>query len=135
MKPPKVLIVEDDGEMRRLLRGVLCPVCEVVEASNGLDGLCLLRRESPRLVLLDMGLPEIAGLDVLAAALRIAPSLAVVVLTGDADVDSAVTALNGGARAYVTKPFDPRALREEVARLLEPPGRPGDAPWRVRPVR
>lgn len=132
MKPPKILIVDDDDEMRRLLRGVLAPVCEIVEASNGLDALCLLQRERPRLVLLDLALPEIGGFEVLAAALRVAPNLPVLMLTGDADVNSAVTALNQGACAYVTKPFDPAYLREEVARLVAPPLKPADAPWQVR---
>jgi DNA-binding NtrC family response regulator len=132
MKQPKILVVEDDDEMRRLLRSVLTPICEVIDASNGLDALCLLRRESPRLILLDLALPEIGGLEVLAASLRIAPNLTVVMLTGDTDVDSAVTALNVGARAYITKPFDPRYLRDEIARLIEPAQTPGDAPWQVR---
>ncbi len=53
-KTPKILVVDDDEETRRLLRGVLSPACEVLEASNGLDALCLLQREKPRLLLLDL---------------------------------------------------------------------------------
>lgn len=132
MKSPRVLIVDDDDEMRRLLGVLLAPACEVLDASNGIDALCLLQRARPRLMLLDLAMPEMDGLEVLAAALRLAPTLQVVMLTGDADVDSAVTALNKGACSYVTKPFDPSYLREEVARLLAPRGRPGDAPWQVR---
>jgi DNA-binding NtrC family response regulator len=132
MNPPKILIVDDDDEMRRLLSGVLSPVCEVVEASNGLDALCLLQRERPQLVLLDLALPEMGGLEVLSAALRVAPGLPVMMLTGDADVNTAVTALNNGACAYVTKPFDPAYLRDEVARIIAPPSKTGDAPWQVR---
>ncbi len=132
MKLPKILVVDDDEVMRRLLRGLLSPVCEVLDASDGLDGLCLLQRANPRLVLLDLALPEMGGLDVLAAALRLAPNVPVVMLTADADVDTAVTALNKGASAYVTKPFDPAYLREEVARLIVPSLKYGDAPWQVR---
>lgn len=132
MKPPTVLIVDDDDEMRLQLRSVLSAVCEVVEASDGLDALCLLQRSKPRLVLLDLTMPEMGGLEVLAAAQRIAPDVRVVMLSGDADVNSAVTALNEGACAYVTKPFDPDYLRGEVARLIAPPAKPGDAPWQMR---
>lgn len=132
MKRPRILIVDDDDEMRRLLSGLLAPLCEVFDASNGLDGLCLLRRAAPRLILLDLAMPEMDGFEVLSAALRLAPAVPVVMLTGDPDVSSAVTALNRGACAYVTKPFDPAYLREEVARLLEPRGGPGEAPWQVR---
>jgi DNA-binding NtrC family response regulator len=131
MKPPKILIVDDDDDLRRMLRGALSPVCEVIEASNGLDALCLLQREKPRLMLLDMTLPEMGGLEVLSAARRAEPGTPVVMLTGDAEVDSAVTALDRGASAYITKPFDPAYLRDEVARLLRPPAKDGDAPWQV----
>ena len=132
MKPPKVLIADDDDDLRRMLRGALSPVCEVIEASNGLDALCLLQREKPRLLLLDMVMPEMGGLEVLSAARRTEPNTAVVILTGDADVDSAVAALDRGASAYITKPFDPAYLRDEVARLLKPPAKDGDPPWEVR---
>jgi DNA-binding NtrC family response regulator len=132
MKPPRILIVDDDDELRRLLRGLLSGVCEVFDAANGLDGLCLLQRAKPRLVLLDLAMSEMGGLEVLAAMLRIAPDVPVVMLTGDADVNSAVTALNKGACAYVTKPFDPAHLKDEVVRLLAPRPKPGDAPWQVR---
>jgi two-component system, NtrC family, response regulator AtoC len=132
MKLPKVLIVDDDDELRRLLGGLLSPVCEVLDASNGIDALCLLQRARPRLILLDLAMPEMDGLEVLSAALRLAPAVQVVMLTGETDVSSAVRALNKGASAYVTKPFDPAYLREEVVRLLAPSGRPGGAPWQVR---
>ena len=132
MKQPTILIVDDDEDLRRMLRGALYPVCEVIEASNGLDALCLLQRQKPRLVLLDMMMPEMGGLEVLSAARRAEPSIPVVMLTGDSDVDSAVTALERGASAYITKPFDPAYLRDEVARLLRPPPRDGAPPWQMR---
>jgi DNA-binding NtrC family response regulator len=132
MKLPRVLIVDDDDEMRRLLGGLLSPVCEVLDASNGIDALCLLRRARPRLILLDLAMPDMGGLEVLSAALRLAPAAQVVMLTGETDVNSAVQALNMGASAYVTKPFDPAFLREEVSRLLAPAGRLRGAPWQVR---
>ncbi|MFI5348923.1 MAG: response regulator [Elusimicrobiota bacterium] len=132
MKPPKILIVDDDEDLRRMLRGALSPVCDVLEASNGLDALCLLQRERPRLMLLDMVMPEMDGLEVLSAARRAAPGTRVVMLTGDDDVDSAVAALDLGASAYITKPFDPAGLRDEVVRMVQPPAKDGDAPWQVR---
>jgi DNA-binding NtrC family response regulator len=131
MKPSKILIVDDDDDLRGMLRGTLSPICEVIEASNGLDALCLLQREKPQLMLLDLEMEEMGGLEVLAAARRVEPCTRVVMLTGDADVDSAVTALDRGAAAYITKPFDPAYLRDEVARLLRPPAKEGDAPWQV----
>jgi DNA-binding NtrC family response regulator len=131
-KPTKILIVDDEEDMRRMLRGVLAPVFEVIAASNGIDALRLLQCEKPRLLLLDMVMPEMGGLEVLSATRRIAPATLVMMLTADADLDSALAALEGGARAYVTKPFEPEVLCREVARMIEPSAKCGDPPWRVR---
>lgn len=129
---PRVLIVEDEPDMRRVLRAALVRLCEVSEADCGVDALRLVALERPRLMLLDIALPDLSGLDVLVEALRIDPSLTVVMLTGNDDVETAARALDRGARAYVTKPFDPEYLRLEVESLLAPGVKPGDAPWRVR---
>ncbi|HEX4048433.1 MAG TPA: response regulator [Elusimicrobiota bacterium] len=132
MKPPRILVVDDDEESRRALAAVLSPACRIVEASNGREALGLLRDEKPRLMLLDLGLPGMGGLEVLARVRRIAPDIPVVMLTADADIGSAVRALNQGACAYFTKPYDPVSLREEIARVLAPAADAGDPPWQVR---
>jgi DNA-binding NtrC family response regulator len=130
---PKVLLVDDDADTLRTLRSVLGGVCTVIEASNGPDALRLLERERPRLMLLDIAMPAMGGLEILRAAARLSPATIVMMLTGDRDLDLAVVALQLGARAYVTKPFDTEYLRGEVRRLLEPSMRAksGDPPWRV----
>jgi DNA-binding response OmpR family regulator len=133
MRRPKILVVDDEEDMLLMLRGILQEDCVVFEASNGLDALSLVQREHPQLVLLDLEMPEMDGVQVLAAVRRISPKIIVMMLTGVDDVDSALRALQQGARAYVTKPFDPRYLRREVRRLLEPPDRKkDDAPWHVK---
>ena len=133
---PKVLIVDDEPDMRRLIRYALGPEIEALEADGGRAALAILRREKPRLMLLDLAMPKMGGLDVLAAALKIDPGLAVMMLTGDCDIDQARRALELGARAYITKPFEPAVLYGEVQRHFELGGRPGGAeepyrPWRV----
>jgi len=132
--PAKILIVDDDAALRKILRMTLVPVCEVLEASDGPEALRLIKAEKPRLILLDITMPEMGGIEVLQKARLIDPSLIVLMLTGSNDLDVAKRALENGALAYITKPFEPDSLRSEVQRLLAVDNdRPSDRPWRVRP--
>ena len=132
--PQKILIVDDDPDLRHSIRCALESLCEVVEAGNGADALALIRSDRPRAMLLDISMPEMGGLAVLRAAREIQPALAVIMLTGELDLEIAREALENGARSYVTKPFEIETLRSEVKRLLEPGGgkEEGEArPWRI----
>lgn len=115
----KVLVVDDEGDVRQTLLLVLHPVCRVLEASNGMDALRLMRKEKPSLVLLDVSMPEMGGLGLLRAALRQDPSMNIVMLSGQSDLRVVQRALQDGARAYMTKPFIAHELRDEVKRLLD----------------
>jgi two-component system, OmpR family, KDP operon response regulator KdpE len=113
-----VLIVEDDIGLRGALRaGLLVHDLEVVEAGNGRDALELVRRHPPDLMLLDLTLPGMDGLDVL-RQLRAASTLPVVVLTVRDDVDDKLRALDDGADDYVTKPFDTEELLARIRAAL-----------------
>lgn len=132
---PRILVVDDDADMRTMLRGTLEFVCRVTTAADGQEALVALERDKPALMLLDVTMPGLDGLAVLERALAVAPNLVVVMLTGELDLSVAREALNRGARAYITKPFEPEALRAEVVRLTggEPAKPDGDPPWRVVP--
>lgn len=131
----KVLVVDDEPEMLALLRRSLDPVCPVLEAGSGPEALRLLALERPGVMLLDLIMPRMSGLEVLCEALRMDPTLRIMMLTGDASVESARRALEQGARAYITKPFDPESLCGEIRRLLADSGRgeaaPAYRPWRI----
>jgi DNA-binding NtrC family response regulator len=132
---PRILIVDDDPDMRRVLRGVLEPFGEVAEAGDGAQALRLLRssRPRPRLMLLDVVMPELNGIEVLQAVRELSPELPVLMLTGEADVTTAKLALELGAKAYITKPFDVERLADEAQRLLAPAVKSASGrPWRVR---
>lgn len=129
----KVLVVDDDADVRLVLAGILRPVAEVVEAKDGEEALSLLAREKPGLMLLDLTMPGVGGLEVLERARSVAPGLLVVMLTGERDLATARAALDAGARAFITKPFDPEIVLAEVRRLIEDRPSPGGAPWRVAP--
>jgi DNA-binding response OmpR family regulator len=114
----KILIVDDDADMRRVVRGILEPLGEILEASNGKDGLRLIATERPALMLLDVAMPDLGGLDILKAARFLDPGLTIVMLTGETGLESAKRALDDGASAYITKPFDADVLRDEIRRLI-----------------
>lgn len=130
-----ILVVDDDAETRRVLRCVLAPIASVIEAADGAEALLKIRAERPQLTLLDVVMPEMGGLDVLESCQALAPRMIVVMLSGQSDIGIAKTALDRGARAYITKPIDPQRLRDVIEDLLWMNARADDPdrrkPWRV----
>lgn len=112
------VVVDDDADMRNLLRAVLEQTgFAVYTAASGLEGVNLVRRRLPRVVTVDVGLPDIDGFEVL-RRIRSFSDARVVMLTGranEADIDEA---LHRGADEYVTKPFRPRELRTRIEAML-----------------
>ena len=105
-----VLLVEDDTRLRRALRATfVVENFDVIEASTGEDALALLAIDDPDLVVLDLELPGIDGIEVL-EHLRSFSKVPVVVLTVRDQLDDKVSALNAGADDYVVKPFEPEEL-------------------------
>lgn len=111
---PKILVVDDEPQIRRFLRASLPPLgYAVVEAADGKEALSVYAREKPDIVVLDLGLPDCDGLEVL-RKIREQGLTPVVILSVREDVAGKVAALEAGADDYVTKPFD---MAELVARL------------------
>jgi DNA-binding response OmpR family regulator len=134
----KILLVDDDAEMLALLRETLHAFGVILKASDGREALRLIGEERPRLIILDVEMPGMNGFEVLQAARLIDPVVAVVMLSGLFDVAVAKRALDGGASAYMTKPFDASALCAEVRRLMDGDGPRvsgggSDQPWRILP--
>jgi two-component system, OmpR family, KDP operon response regulator KdpE len=108
------LIVDDEVQIRRLLRVALeAENYQVHEAENGNDGLIEIANRKPAIVLLDLGLPDMNGLDVL-KRLREWSEVPVLILSVRDDEEGKITALDAGAEDYVTKPF---STPELLARL------------------
>ena len=133
MENPDILIVDDDADLRRTLVLLLDKTYKLVEASSGKEALRFLKTHRPRLVLLDMTMPEMSGIEVLRAARELDKTLKIVIVTSHPEMALAKSALDLGAIAYVTKPFDADFLCAEIARLLAPPndGTGGGRPWGV----
>jgi two-component system KDP operon response regulator KdpE len=105
-----VLLVEDDAPLRRALRASLqTGRFSVLEAPSGEDALTLVASKRPDLVILDLNLPGIDGLETL-RHLRVFSSVPVIVLTVRDDLRSKLAALDAGADDYLVKPFEPEEL-------------------------
>jgi two-component system KDP operon response regulator KdpE len=110
----KILVVDDEPPIRKLLRmGLASQGYEVIEASNGKIALEMLAKK-PALVILDLGLPDIDGLELLRSIRQREVHLPVVVLSSRGDETGKVEALDLGADDYVTKPF---GMEELFARM------------------
>ena len=111
---PCVLIADDEPPIRRFLRTSLAAQgFRVVEAADGKSALDTAAHEKPDLVILDLGLPDMNGLDVI-RALRAKSAVPVIVLSVRGDEQGKVAALDLGADDYVTKPF---GMEELIARI------------------
>jgi len=114
----RVLIVDDEPAIVRLVRDYLeRAVFEVSTAANGEDALHLFAREHPDLVILDLSLPVIDGLDV-ARAIRRAGDVPIIMLTARTEEADRVAGLELGADDYVTKPFSAREIVARVRAVL-----------------
>jgi two-component system, OmpR family, KDP operon response regulator KdpE len=127
--PGTILIIDDEPPIRRFLRTTLAVQdYRVVEAATGAEGLSLLRHEKPDLVIVDLGLPDVDGLDLI-RRIREASRVPIVVLSSRDDEKGKVAALDLGADDYVTKPFGVEELMARMRaalrhRVQEQGGRP-----------
>ena len=110
----KVLIVEDDREIVNLLEIHLNDIdCEVIKSYNGKEGLQLALSEQPDLVILDISMPEMDGIEV-CREIRAKQSTPIIMLTAKTEEIDRVLGLEMGADDYITKPF---SIREFIARV------------------
>ena len=116
---PTVLIVDDNEIMRSLLKAILReePYEVVGEARDGISALESLARLTPDIVLLDVVMPEIDGIEVLRNARRDHPDTAVIMVTGNASAENVQEALKSGAAGSVVKPFNAAKVVDALARV------------------
>ena len=121
-EPFTLLVIDDDQTMRDGCSRILSKSgWTALTAENGQEGLDQVRGrpEEIDVVLLDLMMPGVSGMEVLERSLAMVPDLLVIVITGYATVESAVEAMKKGAYDFISKPFTPDQLRIVVKRALE----------------
>ena len=118
----KVLIVEDEKAISGVLHSILSDELtdyEILVAEDGLEAYKLLEKEDFALIISDIKMPKLSGTELLKQALQLKPETTFVMISGHADIDTAVTALKDGAYDFISKPIDINRLITSVRNALD----------------
>jgi diguanylate cyclase (GGDEF)-like protein/PAS domain S-box-containing protein len=118
-KRPRILIADDDAQIRDVLHELLGESYECAEVCSAEEALAVVGREEFDLVLSDIMMGGITGLEMVPQVLAQAPDTVVIMISGEQNIESAIQALRAGAFDYITKPFDLRHVEAAVERALE----------------
>lgn len=117
---PRILIVDDERSIRRTLRDILeMEKYEVDEAEDGLTCLVKVKQEKYDVVILDIKMPKMDGMDVMDRLAEVAPDLPVIMISGHGDIDTAVEAVKKGAFDFISKPPDLNRLLITVRNAMD----------------
>ena len=116
---PRLLIIDDDDEIRDILDELLSRSYDCTTSSSAGNALTLLATESFDLILSDINMPEMTGLEMIPYLTNLAPKSVVVMISGQLMIESAIDAMRAGAFDYITKPFDLAQVKNVVARALD----------------
>lgn len=119
---PKILVIEDEAAIRRVLTKILSEesdTYEVEEAEDGLQGVEKIKNEDYDLVLCDIKMPKMDGVEVLEAVKKIKPEIPMVMISGHGDLETAVNTMRLGAYDYISKPPDLNRLLNTVRNALD----------------
>jgi two-component system invasion response regulator UvrY len=117
----KVLVVDDHAVVRDGLRRLLValPNVEIFEAATGREALSFVQRQPPELILLDLHLPGIGGIELLRRLIALVPNVRIIVFSMHAETMYAARALRAGARGYVSKNASPEELQIALRRVID----------------
>jgi DNA-binding response OmpR family regulator len=116
----RVLIVDDDTDLRESLTSILSKKgFSVEQANSGTSAIKMVTNNQYDLVLLDLIMPEMDGIDTLVAIKKIRPTMKFIMITAFATIDNAVAAIKKGANDYIAKPFQIDNLTTMIHRVLE----------------
>lgn len=119
---PKILVIEDEAAIRRVLTKILSEendAYQVEEAEDGLQGVEKIKNEDYDLVLCDIKMPKMDGVEVLEAVKKIKPEVPMVMISGHGDLETAVNTMRLGAYDYISKPPDLNRLLNTVRNALD----------------
>ena len=118
----RILVIEDESAIRRVLTKILSEeneTYEVFEAEDGLKGMEIIKKEDFDLVLCDIKMPKMDGVEVLEAAKNVKPEIPFIMISGHGDLDTAVNTMRLGAFDYISKPPDLNRLLTTVRNALD----------------
>lgn len=119
----KILIIDDDEVQLRLLRVILTNEGYTVHSTaDGPQGITIFKQHHPDLVLLDLGLPSMSGIDVLLEMRALNADAKIIVVTGYPSTETTLRSLQSGALAIIQKPVDVPSLLKKIATVLNPVG-------------
>jgi len=117
----KIIIADDSAFMRKIVRNALEKLGhkDIIEAANGTEAIDKYKEEKPDLVLLDIIMPDIGGIDVLRSLIKIDKGIKVIMVTAVGQ-DAMVEECNQlGAKGYIIKPFDENKIKEAISNVLK----------------
>ena len=118
-KRPTILVCDDEEGLRESFKLVLEDHYNLRFAHNGVEALETLKSFTPDLMLLDIKMPKVHGMEILRQVKALKPKLPVIIVTGYQSVETAQEALRNGASDYIPKPFDSKELLKAVSRVLK----------------
>lgn len=120
-RKPSVLVVDDDSMMREMLKLILCSenYRVVGEASNGLDAVMKCVDLRPDMVLLDINMPKMDGLQALEEIRKANPAAMVLMVSAEATMDKVSEAIQKGAAGFVVKPLNPASVLDRVGKCFK----------------
>ncbi len=116
---PTVLICDDEEGIRESFKLILSDSYDLKFAVNGLEALELLKTLNPSVMLLDIKMPKLHGMEILKQVKKLKPSLPVLIVTGYQSVEMAQEAIKNGAADYIPKPFDSKYILKAVAQNIK----------------
>src|SRR5437899_2254006 len=119
MPKPRLLIVDDEAEVRGVLNDLLCESYDCAEVSSAEEAIARLRTNDYQLVISDITMSGMSGLEMIPHVKAISPETVIVMISGMQTIESAINALRLGAFDYLMKPFDLRQAEAAVIRALE----------------
>jgi len=117
----RILVIEDDEQMRKLIKQRLSDTYEVVETGDGTEALGLALEHRPDVILLDLMMPRYSGLELCQTLSSVGPTqrIPILVITGQASADTKAYCLNLGAWDYFEKPIDFARLKKAIGEILK----------------
>lgn len=116
---PTILVCDDEEGIRESFKLILADTYHLKFANNGLQALDLLKDFTPDVMLLDIKMPKVSGIEILKQIKKLKPSLPVIIVTGYQSVETAQEALKNGAADYIPKPFDTKHILNSIEAVLK----------------